>query len=205
PPHPAHRPPRPTPAPPPHPPRRPPALAGRGEPARLERAHQLDAAARAVGFVAGREKRGARLEAKTAMHAGVERGEPPAIRHSAPSAATTNASPGSNVRRSPATSGPTPSRYAPKWPTAERTGQGARSSVSGTSRPASVRRSRLSRSIEASPPQRIAPIAGLAEIHSSPTWCCSRSSSSSLESGRPPIRNATGRVAKLSAARIHRL
>src|SRR5207302_3015873 len=82
----------------------------RGELARLERAHQLDATARAVGFVARREKGGARLEAKTAMHAGVQRGEPPAIRHSAASAATTNASPGSKVRRSPATRGPTPSR-----------------------------------------------------------------------------------------------
>src|SRR2546422_7577565 len=34
---------------------------------------------------------------------------------------------------------------------------------------------------------------GLADTHSSPTWCCSRSRSSSLESGRPPTRKVTGR------------
>src|SRR5947208_11762650 len=86
------------------------ARIGGRELARLERAHQLDAAARAVGFVTGREERRAGLETEAAMHTGVQPFEAAPIRHSVPSTATTNASPGSNVRRSPATSGPTPSR-----------------------------------------------------------------------------------------------
>src|SRR5207249_12301888 len=79
-------------------------------------AHQVDAPPRAIGFVAGGEERGARLEAKPAVDARVERLESAALSHlsqggqSEPSTATTNASPGSNVRRRPATSGPTPSR-----------------------------------------------------------------------------------------------
>src|SRR5207244_10778768 len=80
------------------------------EPARLERAHQLDAAAGAVGFVTGSEEGGARLETEAAMNTGIQPFEAAPIRHSVPSTATTKASPGSNVRRSPATSGPTPSR-----------------------------------------------------------------------------------------------
>src|SRR6266513_1415720 len=86
-----------------------PRIAG-SELARLERAHQLDAAARAVGFVTGGEEGGACLETEAAMHTGVQPFEAAPLRHSVPSTATTNASPGSNVRRSPATSGPTPSR-----------------------------------------------------------------------------------------------
>src|SRR2546422_331488 len=86
------------------------ARIGGSELARLERAHELDAAARAVGFVTGSEEGGARLETKAAMNTGVQPFEAAPIRHSAPSTATTNASLGSNVRRSPATSGPTPSR-----------------------------------------------------------------------------------------------
>src|SRR2546422_707031 len=78
--------------------------------ARLEGAHQLDAAARAVRFVAGGEERGAGLEAEAAVNARVEGFEAPPLNHSLPSTATTNASLGSNVRRKPATSGPTPSR-----------------------------------------------------------------------------------------------
>src|SRR5437870_6553697 len=78
--------------------------------ARLERAHQLDAAAGAVGFVTGSEEGGARLETEAAMNTGIQPFEAAPIRHSVPSTATTKASPGSNVRRTPATSGPTPSR-----------------------------------------------------------------------------------------------
>src|SRR3989454_1410115 len=95
------------------------------------------------------------------MHARVQPLEA-SSRHE-PSVATTRAPPGSNVRRRPATSGPTPSRYAPKCPTAPRRGHGARSSVSGTSSPASVRRNRCRRSMLASPVQRIAHAAGDAE------------------------------------------
>ena len=49
-------------------------VVGRELPA-LEGTHQLDAAARAVGLVAGREERGARLETEAAVDAGVERRE----------------------------------------------------------------------------------------------------------------------------------
>src|SRR5256885_8208886 len=66
--------------------------------ARLERAHQLDAAARAVGFVTGSEEGGARLETEAAMNTGIQPFEAAPIRHSVPSTATTKASPGSNVR-----------------------------------------------------------------------------------------------------------
>ena len=87
-----------------------------GELAALERADQLDAAAGAVGFVAGGEESGAGLEAEAAVNARVQPGEPiPALPPPFPrghslSVATTSALPGSKVRRSPATSGPTPSR-----------------------------------------------------------------------------------------------
>ena len=40
-----------------------------------QRAHQHDASARAVGFVAGHQERGAALEAKAAVNAGVQAGE----------------------------------------------------------------------------------------------------------------------------------
>jgi hypothetical protein len=49
-----------------------------GELAAFQCAHQLDAAARAVGFVAGSEERGTGLETEAAVYAGVERGEPAA-------------------------------------------------------------------------------------------------------------------------------
>src|SRR5207245_3914812 len=52
-----------------------------GELAALERAHQLDAAARAVGLVPGGEEGGARLQAEAAVDAGVERGEAAAFTH----------------------------------------------------------------------------------------------------------------------------
>src|SRR5438034_6187542 len=74
------------------------ARIGGSELARLERAHQLDAAARAVGFVTGSEEGGARLETEAAMNTGIQPFEAAPIRHSVPSTATTNASPGSNVR-----------------------------------------------------------------------------------------------------------
>src|SRR5438046_837246 len=83
---------------------------GRSELARLERAHQLDAAARAVGFVTGSEEGGARLETEAAMHTGIQPFDAAPIRRPVPSTPTTHPSPGSSVRRSPATSGPTPSR-----------------------------------------------------------------------------------------------
>src|SRR6266852_6108102 len=86
------------------------ARIGGRELAHLERPHQLDAAARAVGFVSGCEEGGAGLKTEATMNAGIQPFEAAPIRHSVPSTATTNASPGSNVRRSPATSGPTPSR-----------------------------------------------------------------------------------------------
>src|SRR5713101_3806050 len=86
------------------------ARIGGRELAHLERAHQLDAAARAVGFVTGCEEGGAGLKTEATMNAGIQPFEAAPLRHSVPSTATTNASPGSNVRRSPATSGPTPSR-----------------------------------------------------------------------------------------------
>src|SRR5256885_6949216 len=47
--------------------------------ARLEGAHQLDPAPRAVGLVAGGEERGAGLEAEAAVDARVERREPSPI------------------------------------------------------------------------------------------------------------------------------
>ena len=84
-----------------------------GEVAALERAHQLDAAAGRIGFVSGGKKRGAGLQAEAAVHACIQPFKPSssffALPHS-PSVATTSAAPGSNVRRSPVTSGPTPSR-----------------------------------------------------------------------------------------------
>src|SRR6185436_18653797 len=51
------------------------AVIGR-EIAALERAHQLDTAARAVGLVAGGEVRGARLQAEAAVHARLQSREP---------------------------------------------------------------------------------------------------------------------------------
>src|SRR6267154_76916 len=85
---------------------------GRGDLTALEPPHQLDAAAWRVGLISGGEERRTSLKAKPAMHARVQPLES-SSRHE-PSVATTRAPPGSNVRRRPATSGPTPSRYAPK-------------------------------------------------------------------------------------------
>ena len=47
----------------------------------LQGAHQRDAAAGAVGFVAGGEERRAGLQAEPAVHAGVQRGETAAVTH----------------------------------------------------------------------------------------------------------------------------
>ena len=96
-----------------------------GDLAALERAHEHDAAARAVGFVAGGEVGGAGGEAEAAVHAGVERGvvgrrtrslgarghSPAPVAHSPrPPAPPAGTVPGSKVSRSRPTSWPTPSR-----------------------------------------------------------------------------------------------
>src|SRR2546427_221770 len=59
---------------------------------------------------AGGEKGGAGRGAEAAGNARGQGFEAPPAPHAAPRTATTNASPGSKVRRSPVTSGPTPSR-----------------------------------------------------------------------------------------------
>ena len=87
---------------------------GHGEIAALERPHQLDAAARRVGLIASSEKCRTGLKAEPTVHARVQPFETESPFRHVPSVATTSAPPGSNVRLSPATSGPTPSRYAPK-------------------------------------------------------------------------------------------
>src|SRR5207244_7376630 len=69
--------------------------------ARLERAHQLDAAAGAVGFVTGSEEGGARLETEAAMNTGIQPFEAAPIRHSVPSTATTRSEEHTSELQSP--------------------------------------------------------------------------------------------------------
>src|SRR6185503_10563298 len=78
--------------------------------AALERPHQLDAAARRIGFISGGEKGGTSLQTEPAMHTRIQPCESSPGPCHEPSVATTRAPPGSNVRRSPETSGPTPTR-----------------------------------------------------------------------------------------------
>ena len=73
--------------------------------AALERPHQHDAAAGAVGFVSGGEIGGAGRQAESTVHARGQR-----IAHSAPSSATLRHWPGSKLSRRRPTSWPTPSR-----------------------------------------------------------------------------------------------
>src|SRR5207247_9121062 len=69
-----------------------------GELALLQGAHQRDAAAGAIGFVAGGEERRAGLQAEPAVHATVQRGETAAVTaHSSPSTAATRVPLGSKV------------------------------------------------------------------------------------------------------------
>src|SRR2546428_279989 len=82
---------------------------GRTRP-RVGGADRREAAGGAAGFVAGGGEGGAGREAEAAVNARVGGFEAPPLNHPLPSTATTNASLGSNVRRKPATSGPTPSR-----------------------------------------------------------------------------------------------
>src|SRR3954447_18827724 len=164
----------------------------RGHFAALQRAHEQNAPARTVGLVAGGEVGGAGGQAKAAVDAGGEGGGPPVAHSVTPSSATLRHFPGSNESRSRATTWPTPSRYAPKWPRARRIGQGARSRVIGISRAAAARRRARRRSTGPSPVQRITPAPGPALTRPSSRSCARRSSVSSTPSPRTPSLRVIG-------------